>query len=822
MLKNSDKSLNIFVLTYNKPILDIVNDDWHTPLQVGAAVTGINICGTKDNTAENISTMNPFCSELTGIYWAWKNAQKTDYIGFEAYRRHFNLNKELVLDILADHDIILPTPINLGKETNKEFYNRVNIGKDFDAVGEIIKESYPEYAEDWEKYLVNGRLLYYGNGFVTSYENFTKMAEFIFGILDRYMVRMGFQTLGDVRKYVEESKQTMMPLDHMRQGMTPVDYQMKIGAFLTERLITLYALHNFSKIYHVKYEDLDGIYRKIETRTLLCTIGRVENRYAREFVEYYKELGVDNICLYDNNRDGEEDFRDVIGDYIDSGYVILKDYRNREKCQLEAYNECYKEYGQKYTWIMFFDMDEFLFLNVGPTVRDYLTRKEFDAYDMIHVNWLGFGDDGQVHYEDKPVQNRIIHALPVDHKVLYDFPENFHVKSIVRGNLQNVTWDKTSHTPTIDGKCCNATGIPCDKNSPFTPYDFRMAGLRHFSTKTAEEYADKVLKGFPDGNPITREKMVSLFFKKNEPTMEKIQIFKDKLGIDMTYLLPSSYEGEKRKDIQIFSLCYARKDFAFLNDAVITPLQVGAANGTDVCALKDNTGDNISAKNYFFIENTGTYWIWKNIKDAQYKGQMQYRRPLEGIDENTDFETIFKDHDVITCEPFHHPSHKTPTKEQPMAIPADTVEQGYAFSNCIDDLYILEMVVKMNYPDYTEDWDKYIKKGPNLYYSNGFIMKAEDYDRYSEFLFKNLLGYLDMAGIHTPKDLVDHVRYNIEVGKYIRYEDPRAVPQEAIKWQTEIGGFLSERLWTLWLQHNFKEDRVYKLPYIKMENNMFT
>ena len=250
--------------------------------QAGAAVTGINICGTKDNTGENISTMNPFCSELTGIYWAWKNAQKTDYIGFEAYRRHFNLNKELVLDILADHDIILPTPINLGKETNKEFYNRVNIGKDFDAVGEIIKESYPEYAEDWEKHLVNGRLLYYGNGFVTSYENFTKMAEFIFGILDRYMVRMGFQTLGDVRKYVEESKQTMMPLDHMRQGMTPVDYQMKIGAFLTERLITLYALHNFSKIYHVKYEDLDGIYRKIETRTLLCTIGRLENRYAKK------------------------------------------------------------------------------------------------------------------------------------------------------------------------------------------------------------------------------------------------------------------------------------------------------------------------------------------------------------------------------------------------------------------------------------------------------------------------------------------------------------------------------------------------------------
>ena len=33
-------------------------------------------------------------------------------------------------------------------------------------------------------------------------------------------------------------------------------------------------------------------------------------------------------------------------------------------------------------------------------------------------------------------------------------------------------------------------------------------------------------------------------------------------------------------------------------------------------------------------------------------------------------------------------------------------------------------------------YDKYIKKGPNLYYSNGFIMKAEDYDRYCEFLYQ--------------------------------------------------------------------------------------
>ena len=557
-------------------------------------------------------------------------------------------------------------------------------------------------------------------------------------------------------------------------------------------------------------------------KTLLCCIGRRENDYIREFVEYNKVLGFTNICLYDNNYDGEEDFHDVIGDYISDGYVILKDYRNRKVCQLDAYNECYKTYGNDYDWIAFFDIDEFMFINCNKTLGEYLARPEFIEYDMIHINWLLFGDGGQTKSDGRGLLQRIVQPLDLNHITFYSFPDNFHCKSIIRGGLAEVKWNCTPHTPTNGIKCCNSYGLPCDGNSPFTPYDYRNAGLRHFTTKTAEEYAVKVKRGFPDANPTTKEEMVKTFFDMNEVTAEKVAIFKEKNGIDMSYLLPSKFEGEKRKDVQIFTLCYEKKDFQFLNDEVITPLQVGATNGTNVCELKDNVGDNISSGNYFYIENTGTYWIWKNVKDAKYKGQMQYRRPLSGVTGEMNFDEIFSKYDVITCEPFHHPSHKTPTKEEPMIISADTVEQGYAFSNCLDDLLILEMAVKMYYPDYGDDYDKYIKNGPNLYYSNGFIMKAEDYDRYCEFLFNCLNGYLKLADIKSEKDLIEHVKYNLEVGKYQRYPEPKRVPAEAIKWQCSIGGFLSERLWTLWLQHNFSDDKVLKLPYIKMEEKMYT
>ena len=566
-----------------------------------------------------------------------------------------------------------------------------------------------------------------------------------------------------------------------------------------------------------------------EIKTLLCCIGKNENRYIRDYVEWYKNLGVTHICLYDNNDVDGERFESVIGDYIESGYVELVDFRGREVCQLQAYTECYHNNKNDYDWIMFIDCgDEYLKLNRCRTIGEYLAMPQFVNYDMIHVNLMTVGDNDSTDVDDRPLWERFPNPIPFDRKIAYNFPENCHVSSIVRGGLEDIKWEGNgfTHTPSPNNlRCCNNVGFTCDSNSPFTNIDYQLAEFRHYTTKTAREYCNKMRRGFPDqkwdGSRI-QNLIETRFFRTNEITKEKVDIFKQELGIDMSYLLPHVYEGSKNDDVKIYSLCYAKKDFKFLEDSVVTPLQVGAANGTEVCDLKDNVGDNISDKNYLYIENTGTYWIWKNVHDCKYKGQMQYRRPLSGVTEEMDFDKVFEDYDVITCEPFYHPDHKTPTETEKMVIPADTVEQGYAFSNCIDDLLICEMAVKMLYPEYSEDWDKYIKNGPNLYYSNGFIMKTEDYDRYCDFLFKCLDMYLQFSKIHDKQSLEDHVRYNLEVGKYPRYQNPKQIPQEAVRWQMSILGFLSERLWTLWLQHNFNEDRIYKTPYIKMEENMYT
>jgi hypothetical protein len=50
-------------------------------------------------------------------------------------------------------------------------------------------------------------------------------------------------------------------------------------------------------------------------------MGKLENRYVRELIEYYLNLGVEKFILGDNNDPNTEKLSDVIQDYINDGTV---------------------------------------------------------------------------------------------------------------------------------------------------------------------------------------------------------------------------------------------------------------------------------------------------------------------------------------------------------------------------------------------------------------------------------------------------------------------------------------------------------------------
>ena len=249
-------------------------------------------------------------------------------------------------------------------------------------------------------------------------------------------------------------------------------------------------------------------------KVALVAIGRIENRYAREFVEHHLRIGFDCIHICDNNHDGEERFEDVLQEYIDTGRVHIHDYRNQVAVQQTAYNDIYKQYGSQYDWIAFFDFDEFLVMNDGRSMKEWLALQPADA-ETVPVNWMCMTDGGMVRDDGRPLIERFTEAMPYDRCVQYNFPDNNHVKSFVRGGLFMVRF-KNPHVPIT----------PQNPNpSAFRFYDFSVCCLKHFTTKTISEWlTGKCRRGVGDRpHDSFARKYKGRFFKYNTWTKEKQQ-----------------------------------------------------------------------------------------------------------------------------------------------------------------------------------------------------------------------------------------------------------------------------------------------------------
>lgn len=275
----------------------------------------------------------------------------------------------------------------------------------------------------------------------------------------------------------------------------------------------------------------------------LCAIGRRENQYAPEWVAHYRALGFDHIYIYDNNHDGEELFETVLGECVADGFVTVIDWRDREgaSTQRDAYNDCYARFGRKHDWMAFFDFDEFLCFsnardNEITALRDNASpllaflQHPPASFNCILINWMNMTDSGLVRNDGRPLMERFTEPMSFDKTgIAGDFPENNHVKCIVRSGINGLAFLRNPHVPTTPTlHCCNAKGEPVRQKSRI-PYTHDVAYLKHFTTKTIEEWlSNKMQRGVPDR---TYEDSLTIFkdyfFKINERTPEKEALIRE-------------------------------------------------------------------------------------------------------------------------------------------------------------------------------------------------------------------------------------------------------------------------------------------------------
>ena len=271
------------------------------------------------------------------------------------------------------------------------------------------------------------------------------------------------------------------------------------------------------------------IKKNLLIKVCLCTIGKRENLYASEFVEHYKKIGYDKIFIYDNNDINDEKFEDVLQKQISSNFVEIINYRGyrgkRQSPQTDAFIDCYDKNKNIYDWLSFFDFDEFLELKRNNNIKEYLSNKQFKKCANIKINWLVFSDNDLLYYENIPLQKRFTTPL-------YHDKANIFIKSTVRGNLKFNYWRSMNnpHSSSNYLTACNSIGNIINPTTFYvSSFNHEFSYLKHYSTKTIEEYCNKIKKGRADlvvkFDHETLQNYFNFFFERNKKTKAKVDYF---------------------------------------------------------------------------------------------------------------------------------------------------------------------------------------------------------------------------------------------------------------------------------------------------------
>lgn len=202
-IKSCKGILSIYIMTHVK--FEPPQNPIYHPLHVGHAIHD-DLGYPGDDTGDNISDLNPYYSELTGLYWAWKNVRNTEYIGLCHYRRYFLNDKNSImtradfLPILAEYQVIVSQPVT-SKQCYRDSYADAHNIHDLEAVGRAISQLYPDCFPIFEEVLASTKL-YCGNLFVTTKELFDDYAAWLFSVFDAASEEIDVSTYDDYHKRV--------------------------------------------------------------------------------------------------------------------------------------------------------------------------------------------------------------------------------------------------------------------------------------------------------------------------------------------------------------------------------------------------------------------------------------------------------------------------------------------------------------------------------------------------------------------------------------------------------------------------------------------
>ena len=245
----------------------------------------------------------------------------------------------------------------------------------------------------------------------------------------------------------------------------------------------------------------------------IIALAKNEQLYIKEWVEHHLKLGFDEIILADN----DDTF--LLPEIIDNPKVTHKDYTGVERCQPKAYTELYLENRDRFNWLLFIDIDEFVMLDGYDNIKDFL---EPFSCDVVRISCKHFDDNDELDTDgDYRVVERFTHPYLTD---LDTFVKSFINTRVELGDRK--IYGHGIYDKTLDAR--NVLGDECENYNQHTHRIIhQICWLNHYPTKTIGEYMrQKYNRGGANNNSYRYSDWEKYFFRTNRKTQEKLDYAK--------------------------------------------------------------------------------------------------------------------------------------------------------------------------------------------------------------------------------------------------------------------------------------------------------
>ena len=188
-------------------------------------------------------------------------------------------------------------------------------------------------------------------------------------------------------------------------------------------------------------------------------------------------------------------------------------------------NDCYKNNYDKYDWLIFYDIDEYIHLKHYTNIKYFLNEKKFCKCQLIYLNLIIHTDNNKLYYENKTLAER----FPITVSKEKFAGSNLEIKFILKGHIPNIII-KNQHFCNKKLRNCNGFGEP---NTNYYLYtykpDYKYYYIDHYFSKSTEELIEKILKGDCRYKKTIKLNKIERYFNQSEPTKEKIELIEKKL-----------------------------------------------------------------------------------------------------------------------------------------------------------------------------------------------------------------------------------------------------------------------------------------------------